>query len=154
MKTIKTLIISTSLAKWKRRLVSMALFISILLGVAAPAAGTFGPEGQQPDPFAEMVDAFTDPYIAAREQESTDRRMLDSHLRELDPNAGKSDRYIVKYKEGRAASFASKTSSLIAETAGILTAEIDTLTGAFGRGGSGERAPVTIPAADGAQTAT
>ena len=131
-----------------RRTVSLALLFAMLIGMS-PSMATSQPE--QPDPFAEMKDQYTDPQVAARNAPGGDRQEPGEGPggRLPGPDSGKTDRYIVVYREGRKASFASKASGMVAGSADILSAEIDTRTGAFGLNHDGERAPVSIPPANG-----
>ena len=140
------------------RITAAILALSIMIGTV-PAMGA-GPQPETPrDPFEGMKDEYIDPSGAARSAPGWDAngaedgaggRSPGDPLREPDPNAGKTDRYLIKYRDGRRENFAGKASAMVKKTVDILSAEINMGTGAFGLNRDDERAPVVIPAVNGA----
>lgn len=119
------------------RVISLCLVITMLCGTIALAVEGYGsdPSG----PFEQMKDEYIDnPYYRYAESEetsldtdlSTDSFLYEEGmLLEEDPDAGKTDRYIVKYKSSSSESaFLSKTSSLV-KSAEEFTAEVSAFDG-------------------------
>ena len=143
--------------KLRRNLV-IILALGILIGIV-PAMGAEQQPETMRDPFEEMKDELIEFHGASRSvaveesgglEEGADNRIPRTPLREPDPNEGKTDRYIIKYREGRSESFSRKASALFAETLDILAPKVDLRTGAFGLLADGERAPVHTRGSNGA----
>ena len=118
------------------RIMAMILALSIMTGLA-PVMGAEPPPGPNRDPFEEMRDEYLDPYGAARNAPGRDpqRSPEGEGGHPPGPDAGKTDRYIIKYHEGRRESFEGRAASVVRESVDILAAGIDVRTGAFGLNG-------------------
>ena len=113
------------LRKKLSRITGMLLALAILSGVAT--AGAYPQPPAPDDPFEEMKDE----YLANDKPRSPERTLHEEAMRDAQESAdpfsdenerdsGKTDRYIVKYKDGKEAKFTGKVSSLLEASADIL----------------------------------
>ena len=113
-----------------RKLISISLLAAIILGMIT--TNTSGRTAQAKNPFWEMEEEYSDPYRSNAEErgitarglsDSTDTFLPEHPGRTPATDAGKTDRYIVKYKAGQKASFESKITSMLSESKSIIIPE-------------------------------
>ena len=150
-----------------RRVISLMLLLSMLAGISA-AASIYGLQARAHDPFAEMHDGHIhggdsqtknvaghgdsgNPESRSSAATETDMRGF-GHTGSIDPR--KTDRYIVKHRNGGAAAFERKLSERLLASSDIWAAEIRDGCGTFGIalgiGGKQRGMPVETPPAGGA----
>ena len=125
--------IACKITTYLRSTISLAILLAIMLGIA-PAAALELPTRTANDPFAEMIDEYVMLSGSRTMAEIAQGSLLesDSAASQIPPeiearlnraNSAKTDRYIVKYRDGRAASFEQKIAPMLEATIDILLSD-------------------------------